>query len=335
MSGLEALDILLDLTRTLTEQRSLEEALGAVTDAALRLLPCDHASIRLLDDSGRLLAGARSGEGTDHAPQAFRSGEGVSGWVAREGVPVRIDDAHADDRFVARQDSFRIGSLLAAPLSSAGRVIGVLSVSSPERGAFGDRDLDIARLLANTTVPPIEHARLERLSITDDHTATFNQRYLRPRLEEEMRRAALGGSALSVLMMDLDHFKRVNDTHGHPVGDVVLSIFAERAKKSVRRRDVLVRRGGEEFVLIMPMTGTEDARLVAERVRNAMDDDDVVVGDVRLHQTVSIGVATWDGEEDADRLDERSDEAMYRAKQAGRNRVVVHPADAGDEATAR
>ena len=158
----------------------------------------------------------------------------------------------------------------------------------------------------------------------DDITMAFNHRYLQPRLTEEMERASRANGDVSVLYMDLDHFKKVNDTHGHAVGDAVLRMFADRVRKAVRRVDVLVRRGGEEFVLIMPLTGVTQAHATGHRIQQTMHADPFR-GDpgVRLKQTVSIGVATWDKRETPEQLERRADEAMYQAKRLGRDRVVV------------
>ena len=170
--------VLLDLTQRLSDGRPLEESLRAVTDAALALLPGDHASIRVLDASHtQLLTGARSGKGTERGSLPIKKGEGVAGWVFEYGIPARVDDTREDSRFmVAVGQGFRIGSILGEPLMSSGKVIGVLSVSSPDVRAFSDRDVLLARLLANCSVPPIERARLERLAVTDDLTLAFSER---------------------------------------------------------------------------------------------------------------------------------------------------------------
>jgi diguanylate cyclase (GGDEF)-like protein len=316
---------LLKLTEQLTEGHNLEDALRSVTDAALTILPGDHASIRLVDASGvQLLSGARSGTGRDTPVVRLGVGEGVSGWVLARGEPARIVDVHEDPRFkVVPAQGFAIRSMVAEPLLSEGATIGILSVSSPEVAAFSTTDELLARLLANCSVGPIQRARLERLAVTDDLTLAFNSRYLATRLLEEMDRARRSGDALSILLMDLDHFKRVNDTHGHVVGDQVLRAFAERVRAATRRVDILVRRGGEEFVLIMPATTPQEALLIAERVRQHAAEKPITVGDAVVSQTVSIGAATWDGRETPEAFEKRADSAMYEAKGAGRDRVVV------------
>ncbi len=320
-----AFEVLLQLTAQLTDDRPLEEFLRAVTDASLELLSADHASIRLLDTARTaLLSGARSGSGEEDRPMSFRRGEGVLGWVVEHGEPARIDDVEHDSRWVrGERQGFRVGSIIAEPLWSSGEVIGVLSVTSPERAAFGDEDQLLTRLLANCSAPPIERARLRRLAMFDDVTMAFNHRYLGPRLVEEMERASRTDGEVSLLYMDLDHFKSVNDKHGHASGDVVLRMFADRVRRVVRRIDVLVRRGGEEFVLIMPATGATQAHATGNRIQQTLHADPFEVDGVRIRQTVSIGVATWDKRETPEQLERRADEAMYEAKRLGRNRVVV------------
>lgn len=322
-----ALEALLALTAQLTSDRPLEEFLKLVTDTALDLLGADHASIRLLDASRTaLLSGARSGTGAEGRPMSFKRGEGLIGWVVDAGEPIRLDQVQGDSRWVpSKSQTFQVTSLLAEPLWSNGEVIGVLSVSSPTLGAFGDDAQLLLRLCANCSSPPIERARLRRLAMFDDITMAFNHRYLVPRLTEEMERASRSGSDLSVLLMDLDHFKQVNDAHGHAVGDSVLRTFADRVRTHVRRLDVLVRRGGEEFVLIMPSTSAPQAHATGHRIQQAIEEEPIVVEGAHgpIEQTVSIGVATWDGRERPEALDKRADEAMYEAKRLGRNRVVV------------
>jgi diguanylate cyclase (GGDEF)-like protein len=325
--ALKDLLALLQLTEQLTDGRALEDALRAVTDTTLAILPGDHASIRLLDASrSQLLTSARSGIAHDAPSAPFSASVGISGWVLAHGEPVRVVDVRKDARFVAMPaQGFSIASMVVEPLMSEGATIGVLSVSSQEVNAFSATDELLARLLANCSVGPIQRARLERLAVTDDLTLAFNARYLGPRLTEEMERARRTEKPLSVLLLDLDHFKLVNDRHGHAVGDQVLRAFVDRVRAATRRVDVLVRRGGEEFVLLMPATTMAQAKVIAERVRRHASDEPIVVDSTRVTQTVSIGVATWDGRQSAEALQRRADDAMYDAKQRGRNRVEAAP----------
>ena len=329
----ETLQILLELTRHLTDERSLPAALKLVTDAALRMLPGDHASIRVLDRSGaELLSGARSGKGHGKKPVKHVPGYGVAGWVVEHGKVARINDTKSDDRFIHKDNQgFDIRSMLAVPLWSAGEVVGVLATTSELPDGFDAEHEELVSLLANCAVPPIEKARLARLAVTDVQTLTFNHAYLMPGLREQMESHRVAQSSLSVLLIDLDHFKKVNDAHGHAAGDLVLREFADRARSTTRDNDVVVRRGGDEFVLIMPGTDRHSARIAAERLRMTMGGKAVALADgAQVLQTVSVGIATWDGKETAEQLEKRADDAMYEAKLSGRNRICYAPSGAAE-----
>ncbi len=323
-SPLDPISVLLELTEALSSAASLEAALSAVTGAALQLLPADHASVRLLDPTHTtLLASARSGSGSAHPQVSLRAGEGIAGWSLESGRSVHVDDVRTDGRFKqASGQGFAIGSMVAAPLCASGKVVGVLSASSPIVGAFAARDERMAQLLANCSVPPLERARLERLAMTDELTLAFNARYLRSQLGRSLE---LSGDepGPSLLLVDLDDFKRVNDTLGHAAGDGVLRGFADRVRATVRQLDALVRRGGDEFALVMPDATIEQARAVAERLRRSLAEQPFDVGGQSVLQTVSIGVAAWDCRENAEALEARADRALYAAKSRGRNVVVV------------
>jgi len=336
-----ALDVLLELTRDLLAESSLNRSLKLVTDAAMELLPGDHASIRVLDQSRtELLSGARSGVGENKRPVRHNAGQGVAGWVVDHGELVRLSDAPLDRRFIVKPNQgFSIRSMLAVPLWSAGDVVGVLAVTSGDPHIYTDDHETLAYLLANCAVPPIEKARLARLAITDAQTMAFNHAYLMPGLRAEMNKQR---RLLSVLLMDLDEFKTVNDQFGHAAGDDALREFAARVRATTRDPDILVRRGGDEFVLIMPDTDPQSAEAVASRIRSAMADEPFDFGAGR-HKTitVSIGVATWNGREAAEALEQRADAAMYEAKEGGRDGIrvsvppppsVLPPDDEGDQA---
>jgi diguanylate cyclase (GGDEF)-like protein len=165
---------------------------------------------------------------------------------------------------------------------------------------------------------------LHRLAHHDALTGLPNRTLLEQKTHTAFEAARKHGHHAAVICLDLDRFKQVNDTFGHAVGDAVLRAFSDRVRENTRRIDVLVRRGGEEFVLILPATTTDQATALAERVRSAVGATPIELpGDVRVAQTVSLGVVRWDGSEDGESLVHRADVAMYAAKEAGRNRVVV------------
>jgi two-component system, cell cycle response regulator len=166
------------------------------------------------------------------------------------------------------------------------------------------------------------------LALTDELTGLYNRRYLLAHLDEVRARADSNGTGAAVLMFDIDHFKRVNDTYGHAAGDEVLRQIAARARASVRSVDLVARLGGEEFAVVMPETGLDIAAAVADRLRLAVASEPFALAPdgARLRVTVSIGAtAAMPGGEDRDQLLRRADIALYEAKAAGRNRVVTRP----------
>jgi two-component system, cell cycle response regulator len=323
----EALAGLSAVVRELAGANDIDLALKIATDAAVALLDADHASIRLCSGEEHLRSVARSGVGSDRPPPPFSRGQGVLGWTAMTGQLARVDDAHADPRFRDTPDrGFEVGSVLAIPLVDGSRILGVLSMSKAQPHGFADVHENMGVVLAHCASQVIRAAELEQLATTDSLTRAFNRGYLIPCLAAEMNRARRSGTSFSVLLMDLDRFKDVNDRYGHGVGDALLRLFSEIVRGCVRDIDVLIRRGGEEFVLVMPETTAEEAWIVAERLRSFLHKHPLRVGpSLAIVQTASIGIATWDGIEGAAELDERADRAMYDAKHRGRNRVMVAP----------
>jgi two-component system cell cycle response regulator len=162
--------------------------------------------------------------------------------------------------------------------------------------------------------------RLTTLAATDDLTGLLARRFLESHLRGLVAAAMRHGRPLSLVMVDIDNFKEINDTHGHPVGDVVLRTAVDRMRSRLREEDLLARWGGDELVLVLPDIGRQGAFAAAEGLRQAIEDTEVSVDGERIPVTVSAGAATWRGES-ADELVERADAALYDAKAAGRNRV--------------
>ena len=170
----------------------------------------------------------------------------------------------------------------------------------------------------------LAHDRLERLAAVDPLTEAYNRRFGLARLREEYSRAVRAESPLGVLMLDLDHFKSINDTYGHLVGDRVLRAVAHACHRVVREGDVLVRFGGEEFLVLLPGAGPEDVRQVGERIRRAVAETTIAEGEQRIAVTVSLGGATYRDAttESPDGLVAQADAALYQAKTSGRDRLV-------------
>jgi diguanylate cyclase (GGDEF)-like protein len=167
--------------------------------------------------------------------------------------------------------------------------------------------------------------KLERLANTDSLTGVWNRRYLLNLAEQETERCRRYNRPLSVLIIDIDHFKNVNDTYGHAVGDEVLMMMTETAMNYLRNVDVLGRFGGEEFVALLPETDSKSALITAERIRENIEQITIAVDGKLVSITVSIGVSSYQkGDANIDALMKRADKALYKAKNQGRNRVIVH-----------
>ena len=180
------------------------------------------------------------------------------------------------------------------------------------------------RLRTGERIIKLEH-RNRQLATTDSLTGVLNRRAFMERLEIDLNRSVRENAPLSFTLVDIDYFKRINDRHGHQVGDVVLQRFAEQLSKSLRPYDFVGRYGGEEFVVCLPGADDGEARLVAERMRKRLEKMRIVVSNSPAIQiTASFGVACFSGSNDSvDSLIKQADEAMYRAKREGRNRVCV------------
>jgi diguanylate cyclase (GGDEF)-like protein len=216
---------------------------------------------------------------------------------------------------------------LAVPLISGSSGFRLLLVGRNSK-TIQSQGVDIAAAMAKQVSVALDKARLikdlENLATTDGLTRLYNRRTFLQRAENEFERSRRYQRPLSVLMLDVDHFKNVNDSHGHEVGDRVLRILADECRKSLRQQDVLGRYGGEEFVAFLPETSSSVAQEVAERLRRSVENLRVPVGKESIRVTLSIGIATVrDRDRDISALIIFADQALYEAKQQGRNRVVV------------
>ena len=324
MVGSGPLPGLVEVVAALERGGDVEPALQEVTDRALELFDADHASVRVCTDGAELRSVARSGAGAQAPAPSFRRGQGLLGWAVQTGEVVRVADSASDERFTAVVGrGFDVRSVMSIPLMLGDRVLGVFSVSAARPDAFSEVHEQLGRIVAHCVCQALRTAELEREATTDAMTRALNRSRLLPTLCSEMNRSRREQQPLSVLLMDLDHFKSVNDLHGHAVGDAVLSAFADVVRSCVRSFDVLIRRGGEEFELVMPGTSTVDGFTVAERIRSRLSSAPIQIKGLAIEQTVSIGLATWDGKESPETLDQRADAAMYAAKRRGRDRIIV------------
>lgn len=338
--SLHKLSLLFDVTRALSAVSDLTHLLRLILDRAIAGVDAAKGSLMLLDELTdelviRVVRGLpdrrlerRINEGL-HDCSRFKRGEGVAGRVLESGHAVRLSDVHAPGGFAQRMAS-HVESIICVPLRSDDDVIGVLNVTNKAGGAkFSEQDEEILEALANQAAVAISRTRLYEAAISDSLTHLYVRRFMMHRLKEEVRRAARYNQPLALIMCDIDHFKTVNDTFGHPAGDVVLAEVAAVLRAGLRENvDLPGRYGGEEFVLVLPNTDTEGARLVAERLRQAVEQStyDGAARDVPA-VTMSFGVAGLDPalRESPDELLSRADQALYQAKHGGRNRVALAP----------
>lgn len=211
------------------------------------------------------------------------------------------------------------------PLVIEERGIGLIWLWGP---TLQESELPAASLFASQVAAALERARLyaevQQLALTDALTGLYNRRGLFELGQREMDRAARFNRPLTALMLDLDHFKHVNDTYGHAVGDQILQVVAGRCRNNIREIDVAGRYGGEELVILLPENDRVAASQVAERLRQAIGSTPVATEHGGLALTISVGVAALAaGDHDLAALIHRADIALYAAKQGGRNRVVV------------
>ncbi|MCX8118290.1 MAG: diguanylate cyclase [Desulfobacterota bacterium] len=221
-------------------------------------------------------------------------------------------------------------SYLILPLSIENEIIGMISLNSEQPNAFDAQDLQFFSVIGYQMAATLKHfqrfSSVKSMAVYDTLTSLYNRRYFDERLVVETQKAFYGGSALSLVMVDIDHFKRINDTFGHTEGDKVLKEIALLLKASVRKKDTVSRYGGEEFVLILPDAGLEEAVAISERIRRLVEQTLFDVGKAKIHVTVSLGIANSPShrartKEDLVRM---ADQALYDAKRGGRNRVCIY-----------
>lgn len=197
------------------------------------------------------------------------------------------------------------------------------------REVFDEPSFELLIAAAGQIGMALENARLfeetKILSITDGVTSLYNHRYFRERLEEEFERAKRYKRPLSLIMIDLDFFKKYNDTNGHPKGDELLRNIAEIFKREARKSDIVARYGGEEFVIILPETLKETSVVMAERLRKEIESTVFKGGETQPggRVTISLGISSYDGSGTIEEFIKRADDALYCAKKDGRNRVCV------------
>lgn len=281
----------------------------------------------------------REGEVTQYLGELFQNasqgiGEGSAGVVAQTGETALIAEYHQEQPqediphiYKPYLERHSIHSLLIVPLLLGGEAIGTLGVSRDEPGnPYVEEDKDFLQAIADRCALAIANARLhqqvEAQARTDEVTGLFNRRHFLELGERELSRAQRYELPLSAIMIDIDYFKKINDAHGHSVGDEVLREVAQRLASNIRTTDILSRYGGEEFAVILPDTGIEGAGIAADRLHGCIRDEQMKTSSGELPVTISLGIAEFSKQvaSIASLLD-HADSALYDAKEAGRDRI--------------
>ncbi|MFN2309042.1 MAG: diguanylate cyclase [Gammaproteobacteria bacterium] len=342
---------------------------GLVQDALRVLLKSgdfQRCSVYLLEDATlrwvggldwRDLLGGRASRAPQ--PQSFRLGEGILGLAAETGTLQHCRDCRAEPHFAQRDLTGKIGSLICAPMPFADKVLGAINVSHPRPNAFSEsheRLLTVfagflGQMLANwryyhqleesirhrthelasalAEAEELKH-RYQHLSVIDELTGIHNRRFFFPEAHTALAGALRYRQAFSIMMVDLDHFKRVNDQYGHGMGDKVLQVTAALLKGQTREGDVLARFGGEEFALALPNTDLDGTRQLADRVLGCLRTLSFNSGGQSLQITASIGISALTEDESSDHAEmletllRQADQALYFSKTHGRDQYRAH-----------
>ncbi len=312
---------------TLSSTHDLGRILGVILETAVAETRSSAGAIYVVAD-GRDELTLRAGHGLDsrgaRVGDVLGFGAGVTGAVAESGEAVR---GHVGaPGLVAAPDEPRSEELISVPLRTTGGIVGVLNLYDRVDGRpYDDGDLQTIRTFASQAAVALDnvllHQEAQRLSVTDGLTGLRNYRYFQQAISRETERAVRFARPMGLLMLDLDHFKNVNDTHGHQVGDAVLIEIAERVRAEVREVDLVARYGGEEFAVVLPETDRGGAEHIARRICERVRGRPLHAAGVELRLTVSIGVAVLpDDGTTPSALIRAADDALYRAKAAGRDR---------------
>ena len=328
------LAILTDIVKTANSILEPRKVIELIMAKIQQLIPSEAWSMLMVDEEKQELSFelALGAKGKDVSSFRVKIGEGVAGWVAQTGKPAIVNDTGRDPRFAPKFDSktqFRTRSILCAPLISRGRTIGVVEIINKLGGRFTQSDLDVLLTLVEPCAIAIENAilfqRTEQLTITDDLTKLFNSRYLNLYIGREIKRCKRHGIPLSVIFLDLDGFKTINDQYGHLAGSGTLAEVGAILAEAVRESDILARYGGDEFVVVLPETPPSGALVIAERLRKAIEDHCFLQPQgLSARISASFGIASYpDHALTPEGLIQKADQAMYRVKERDKNGIEV------------
>lgn len=248
--------------------------------------------------------------------------------VIKSGTPYINNNYSFELKVPFSKENVLVNSILCYPLQRRGECIGVLELINKHHGGFSHEDQNLIQMLIDPLTVAIRTLILfenaERLTITDDLTKLYNYRYLMQFLEAEVKRCLRYKKKVSLLFIDIDGFKRINDAFGHIVGSQALAELGQVFRRILRETDVVGRYGGDEFVIVLPETPLNGAMVIAERIRKKVEDYEFVAQNVTVRLTVSLGVANCPKHTlTAEGLIKKADAAMYRAKELSKNSIKV------------
>lgn len=307
---------------------TVPELVRRVVDETHNLVPhAEECVLYLVDENNQRLEPTASDRAFSMEPPD-RYGSPFDLWVMRRSRPLLIEDAFNDFRFatVRRQSAGSLRSVCACPLMTESKVLGILRASSRATHAFSSDDLHVLDIIASLAAVTLRNRllydRMEELAIRDSMTGLYLNRYFQDRFREEMVRAELKKTPISLILLDVDYFKKYNDEFGHTAGDTVLRTIAKTLQRLLEPAEIGARYGGEEFALLLPGRDGKSAMKLAEAIRKEVAGQKLVLRRVERPVTVSLGVASYpqDGKT-AEELLRVADKHLYRAKDGGRDRV--------------
>ena len=330
----QELTIFHDVAKALTSSLDLDSILQTIMEKMAEYFRPETWSLLMVDEQKNDLYFAIAvGAAADVLANArVKVGEGIAGWVAKHGQALIVPDVASDPRFSRRLDEmtrWQTQSIICVPLRSRHRVLGVIQLVNVDVKGLSDQEMFFLHALCDYAAISIENAKavekIQELTITDDVTGLFNARHLYKTLETEVYRSARFGYEFSVIFIDLDHFKQVNDTKGHLVGSRLLAEVGYLIKAQLRLIDFAFRYGGDEFVVLLPQTGKDQALVVARRLRDALRASAFCKEEsLNLNVRASIGVATYPHDaRSAHDVIRQADGMMYMVKNSTRDNIGV------------
>jgi diguanylate cyclase (GGDEF)-like protein len=330
----QELTIFHDVAKALTSSLDLDSILQTIMDKMAEYFRPDTWSLLMVDEaqSDLYFAIAVGDKAEELKNVRLKIGEGIAGWVAKHGEARVVPDVRTDKFFASRVDEatkWQTRSVICVPLRSKLRVLGVIQLVNVDMTRFTDAELFFLQALCDYAAIAIENAKwvekIQELTITDDCTGLYNARHLYKTLETEVYRSSRFGYEFSVLFIDLDHFKSVNDTHGHLVGSKLLAEIGYLVKAQLRLIDFAFRYGGDEFVVLLPQTGKDQALVVAKRLLDGLRATRFCHEEgLDLNIRASVGLATYPHDaRTAHDVIRQADGMMYMVKNSTRDNIGV------------